>query len=215
MGTLPRSRRQGSPRLLSLIRTRMRRAPRRLPYYPSMRAQPCSMGRQRYSENPIAQFGRRRWNEGDQRRVEPLTLTFRSYSLIFSLYSCAASTFAGLARKCQRPSDFCPAPVRSGRLHRHPARPMSSSRRHLHLVPLPTPHPALHPTEPLSYSPARIRIIQQALHARQDCRDVISRAPSILQDIEAELSVVIDVWVEHLAHEPDRGGFIGVGVGEG
>lgn len=67
---------------------------------------------------------RRRPAEG---RVEPLTLTFRSYSLIFSLYSCAASTFAGLARKCQRPSDFCPAlcaPVGSTAIPPDPCPPL-------------------------------------------------------------------------------------------
>lgn len=48
------------------------------------------------------------------------------------------------------------------------------------------------------------------LNASQDSSDVISRTPSILQNIQAELSGRVNVRVEHLADEFDPRRFIGV-----
>lgn len=64
------------------------------------------------------------------------------------------------------------------------------------------------------HPPSRIRVIQQTLHTRQDRRDIISRAPAILQDIQTQFAIGVDVGVEHLGDEADRGGFGRVGVGE-
>lgn len=52
--------------------------------------------------------------------------------------------------------------------------------------------------------------INAPLDTRQDSRDIVRRAPSILQYIEAEFAGAVDVWVEHLGDEFDAGGFVGV-----
>ena len=48
------------------------------------------------------------------------------------------------------------------------------------------------------------------LHTRQDRRHIVCRTPSVLQDIQTQLSCTIDVRVEHLADELDSGRFVGV-----
>ena len=64
-------------------------------------------------------------------------------------------------------------------------------------------------------SPAGIGIIQQALHARQDRRNIICRTPTVLEDVQAQFAVMVDVGMEHLADKPNGRGFVRVGVGEG
>lgn len=61
---------------------------------------------------------------------------------------------------------------------------------------------------------ARVGIVQQTLHTGQDCRHVISRRPPILQNIQTQLSVAVNVRVEHFGYEADGRWFVGVGVGE-
>lgn len=48
------------------------------------------------------------------------------------------------------------------------------------------------------------------LNARQDCGNVVGRAPSVLQDVEAELARSVDIGVEHLTNEFDLRRFVGV-----
>ncbi|KAL7533873.1 hypothetical protein ACHAWF_004648 [Thalassiosira exigua] len=60
----------------------------------------------------------------------------------------------------------------------------------------------------------RVRIAQQALDARQDRRDVVDGTPLVLQYVQTDLPVVVDVGVEHLRQEADRGGLVGVVFGE-
>lgn len=48
------------------------------------------------------------------------------------------------------------------------------------------------------------------LNAGQDGRNIIRRTPSVLEDVQAELSRSVDVRVEHLADELDAGRFVGV-----
>jgi len=55
-----------------------------------------------------------------------------------------------------------------------------------------------------------VRVIEQALNAGQDSCHVICRTPSILQNIQAEFSSTIDVWVKHLADELHTGRLVGV-----
>jgi hypothetical protein len=57
---------------------------------------------------------------------------------------------------------------------------------------------------------ARVGIVEQALHTRQDRRHVIGRTPAVLQDVEAQLAGRVDVWVEHLRDELDAGRLVGV-----
>ena len=33
-------------------------------------------------------------------------------------------------------------------------------------------------------------------------RDIVNRAPLVLQDVETDLAVVVDIWVEHLGEKP-------------
>jgi hypothetical protein len=47
----------------------------------------------------------------------------------------------------------------------------------------------------------RVRIVQQALDGGQDCRDVVRRRPSVLENVEAELPVRVHVRVEHPREE--------------
>lgn len=48
------------------------------------------------------------------------------------------------------------------------------------------------------------------LNTRQDRRDVVCRAPPVLQDVQAELPGGVHVRVEHLADELDLRRFVGV-----
>ena len=59
-----------------------------------------------------------------------------------------------------------------------------------------------------------VGIAQQALDAGEDGRDVVDGTPLVLQDVEADLAVVVDVGVEHLGEEADVGGLVGVVLGE-
>lgn len=52
--------------------------------------------------------------------------------------------------------------------------------------------------------------MQQALNTRQDGGNVVRRAPSVLEDVQAELAVRVDVRVEHAAEELDRWGLVRV-----
>lgn len=65
-----------------------------------------------------------------------------------------------------------------------------------------------------NYSPSWIWVIQQTLHTRQDRSDIISRTPSILQDIQTEFSVRVDVWMKHVRDKAYSGRSGGVRVGE-
>lgn len=48
--------------------------------------------------------------------------------------------------------------------------------------------------------------VDRPLNAGQDCRDIVRRAPPVLQNVQAQVSVLVDVRVEHLAYEfDDRG----------
>lgn len=48
-----------------------------------------------------------------------------------------------------------------------------------------------------------IRIIQETLDTRQDCRHIVRWAPSVLQNVQAQLTGGVYVWMEHLANELD------------
>jgi hypothetical protein len=41
------------------------------------------------------------------------------------------------------------------------------------------------------------------LDAGQDCSNVVRRTPAVLEDVQTELSVVVDVWMEHAREELD------------
>lgn len=43
------------------------------------------------------------------------------------------------------------------------------------------------------------------LDTRQDCRHIIRRAPSVLQNVQAQLTGGVYVWMEHLTDELDCG----------
>eukprot|EP00563_Minutocellus_polymorphus_P021434 CAMPEP_0197721714 /NCGR_PEP_ID=MMETSP1434-20131217/4679_1 /TAXON_ID=265543 /ORGANISM="Minutocellus polymorphus, Strain CCMP3303" /LENGTH=142 /DNA_ID=CAMNT_0043306771 /DNA_START=306 /DNA_END=731 /DNA_ORIENTATION=- len=58
-----------------------------------------------------------------------------------------------------------------------------------------------------------VGIAQQALDAGQNGRDVVDRAPLVLEDVEADLAVVVDVGVEHFGEEADVRGLVGVVLG--
>lgn len=64
----------------------------------------------------------------------------------------------------------------------------------------PTNHRSVH-----KYLPVGIRVVQERLNGSQDGRDIIRRAPAVLKNVEAKLSVCIDVRVEHLGQELDMG----------
>lgn len=57
--------------------------------------------------------------------------------------------------------------------------------------------------------------MQQALNAGEDSGHIVRRAPAILENVEAELAVCVDVWVEHSAEELDRWRLVGVAFVEG
>lgn len=46
------------------------------------------------------------------------------------------------------------------------------------------------------------------MNAGQDGCNVISWTPSVLEDVQAQLSSTVDVWMEHLADELDAGRFV-------
>jgi len=56
--------------------------------------------------------------------------------------------------------------------------------------------------------------MQQTLNTRQNRRDIISRTPPILQDIQTQLSVRVHVRVKHLREEFDGRRFVRVGFVE-
>jgi hypothetical protein len=60
-----------------------------------------------------------------------------------------------------------------------------------------------------------IRIVQQTLYTRQDRRHVVGRTPPVLQNVKAELTVGVDVRVEHLAEEFDNWRFVRVRLVKG
>ena len=58
----------------------------------------------------------------------------------------------------------------------------------------------------------RIRITQQTLYRCQNRRNIINRAPLILQNIEADISVVVNIWVVNLGLEGHFGRLVGIGL---
>lgn len=48
------------------------------------------------------------------------------------------------------------------------------------------------------------------LNACQDSCDIVGRAPPVLKNIETELSGGVNIWMEHLADELDRGRLVRV-----
>ena len=57
--------------------------------------------------------------------------------------------------------------------------------------------------------------MEKTLNARQDRGDIVCRAPSVLQDVKAELAVVVHVWVEHARQELDSWWFGRIALIEG
>ena len=53
-------------------------------------------------------------------------------------------------------------------------------------------------------------VLHIPLDAGQDGRDIVRRAPPVLQNVEAELARRVHVGVEHLTDELDRGRLVGV-----
>ena len=53
-------------------------------------------------------------------------------------------------------------------------------------------------------------VVQETLNAREDSGNVVSGAPTVLQDIQTELAVRIYIRMEHLRQEFDHWGLIGV-----
>ena len=66
--------------------------------------------------------------------------------------------------------------------------------------------------EPLrdTFHPSSKFCVRVPLNTRQDSRDVICWTPPVLQDVQAQLSGVVNVWVEHLTDEADRRSLVGV-----
>ena len=50
--------------------------------------------------------------------------------------------------------------------------------------------------------------IRIPLYAGQNRSHIIRRTPPVLQDIQAQFSRTVDVWVKHLADEFDPGWFV-------
>lgn len=63
-------------------------------------------------------------------------------------------------------------------------------------------------------SPSRVGVIQQTLHTCQDCRHIVRRTPSILQDIQTKLAVGIDIGVEHFGDKANSRGLVRISIGE-
>ena len=61
---------------------------------------------------------------------------------------------------------------------------------------------------------ARVGVAEEALHAGEDGGYVVYRGPLVLKDVQADLTVIVDVGVEHFCQEPHRGGLVGVVLGE-
>lgn len=111
------------------------------------------------------------------------------YSLRLSLYRLLASTFAGLEvfGSFNKLSHNTPQSA-------HIIQPTSST----------------HDTR--THNPLPLFTRQDSpLHTSQDRRDIISRTPAILQDIQTQLPGPIYVGMKHLADEFDAGGFVRVG----
>lgn len=60
------------------------------------------------------------------------------------------------------------------------------------------------------YEVVRPASSRSPLDAGQNGSDVICRTPAVLEDIQAELARGVDIWMEHLADELDRGGLVGI-----
>ena len=59
-----------------------------------------------------------------------------------------------------------------------------------------------------------VGIAQQTLDAGEDGGNVVDGTPLVLEDVQADLPVVVDVGVEHFGEEPDVRGLVGVVLGE-
>lgn len=57
--------------------------------------------------------------------------------------------------------------------------------------------------------------MQEALDAGQNSGDVVRWAPTVLQNVEAELSIRVYIWVEHPRQEFDSWRFVRVALIEG
>jgi len=73
---------------------------------------------------------------------------------------------------------------------------------------------AVQPTSLGVRGTGRIGIAQQALDARQDRRNIVDRTPVVLQDVETDLSVAVNVGVEHFGDELHGGGPVRIRFGE-
>ena len=61
---------------------------------------------------------------------------------------------------------------------------------------------------------AWVGIAEKGLYGGQDCGDVVDWRPLVLEDIETDLSIVVNVGVEHFGQETNRGGLVWVVLGE-
>ena len=56
--------------------------------------------------------------------------------------------------------------------------------------------------------------MQQTLNTRQNRRDVISRTPPVLQDVQTQFAIGIHVGMKHFGKKLDGGWFVGIGFVE-
>lgn len=54
--------------------------------------------------------------------------------------------------------------------------------------------------------------MQQTLDTGQDRRNIVSRAPAVLENVQAELAIRVDIRVEHFAEEFHSRGLVGIGL---
>lgn len=57
-------------------------------------------------------------------------------------------------------------------------------------------------------------IVEEGLDGGQDGGNIVCGGPSVLEDVETELAVGVDVWMEHAGEELDGGRLVGVGFVE-
>lgn len=70
--------------------------------------------------------------------------------------------------------------------------------------------PKLSQPHNLIHNPIFLLYISLPLNTRQDRRNIIRRTPPVLQDIQAQLPSGVDIGMEHLADELDRGWLVWV-----
>lgn len=59
-------------------------------------------------------------------------------------------------------------------------------------------------------APVGVWVMKEALDGRQDGGDVVCGAPPVLEDVEAELAIGVNVWMEHAGEEFDLRRFVRV-----